>query len=260
MIRNRIIIALIFIITIIVFISCTTENPIGPAIKQTWGTYDYFSYGLHENWEYIERYPYENDSSDYWLYIFGQEYIKPYTGWQVGILIDGIPTGYYYVNAETSEGVYNCNPYGRVWWLMYKIPFIVGDKWHSETIYMDFYDEEWQRTFDVEVIGREDVSVIADDYEDCVKLKVRLKDSLVDTTSGDSSYYYVREAWYAPNIGLIKWVIIETDVEVWTDASCILKKRYHKRYEGSSSSFLFQDLKRIDHGIGISILDHNVLR
>lgn len=245
--KNRIFLIFLFIVTTILLTSCSSENPIGPAIRQTWGTYDYLSYGMWENWKYIERYPFENDSFEVWYYIFGREFRKPYKGWQIAIFIDGEFTGYYYLNITTSEAMYNFNPGISDWWLIYEFPFIIGNKWHSETIVKDSNDDEWKRTIDAEILAREDISVVAGDYEDCVKLLVRIENSLIDTTGGDSSYYYVREEWCAPNVGLVKWVITETDVEAWRNASRILKKRYHRVYTGSSGALQYRDSDKITY-------------
>lgn len=257
--RKMFFLYLLILIIALSIISCS-KNPIGPAIKQTWGTYDYFSYGLYENWEYIEIYPNVPDTINFWLYCFGQEYIKPYKGWQIGIIINGVPTGYYYLDALTSEAMYNSNPYGRVWWLMYELPFIVGNEWHTETIYLDFNDVEWKRTFDAKVIGRGDVSVIAGDYKGCVKILENVKDCLVDTTNGDSSYYWTMEEWFAPNVGLIKWVITSTDVEELENAYGILTKRYHSIYNPSSYRFQFRNAKKINSEMGFPISGYNRLR
>lgn len=234
-------------------VSCSRRNPIGPVIKQTWGTYDYFSYGLYENWEYIEVYPNVPDTVNYWLYCFGQEYIKPYNGWQIGIIINGVPTHYYYLDASTSEAVYNSNPYGRVWWLMYELPFVKGNEWHSETIYLDFDGVEWKREFNAKVVGRGDMSVIAGDYKDCVEILVSIKDSIVDTANGDSSYSRVIEEWFAPNVGEIKWVVTKTDVEDWKGAYGVLTKRYHRIYNPSSYGFQFWKAKKINSEMGFPI-------
>lgn len=245
--RNRIFFALLFIIIAITFTSCSSENPIGPAIRQTWGTYDYFSYGIYENWKYQETYPYMDFTYELWFYIFGQEYREPYDGWQIAIFNDGEYTGYYNLNALASQAMYRYNFDINEWVLWYEIPFVIGNKWHSETSFKNLDDREWKEILDVEVVARTDISIGAGDYEDCVKLLMTVKNSLVDTTSGNSSYYYVKEEWYAPNVGLVKWVIIETDVEAWRDASRILKKRYHRVYTGSSSAFQYRDSDKITY-------------
>jgi len=232
--KKRVFLVLLLIVTAILLFSCSGKNPIGPTIRQTWGTYDYFGYGKYQNWKYIERYPHEKDSFEVWYYIFGTEYIKPYEGWQIWLLIDGVNTWLYHLDAKTDNAVYNYNPYTSDWVLFYEIPFVIGNRWYSSTTFEDELFVQWKEERRVEVVGRENVSVIAGDYEDCYKILNKKNYSMF---GGDSTYYYNMEMWYAPHIGLVKWIITETDIIEWKDASRVLKKKYYERFSGSANGF-----------------------
>lgn len=240
MIKKLSLFIIIVIITGAILTSCTSKNPLGPTISQAWGTYDYFGYGKYKNWKYIERYPNQNDSFEVWLYIFGTEYIEPYKGWQIWLFIDGVNTWLYSLDAKTDNAVYGYNPYTTDWVLYHEIPFVIGNKWYSSTTFEDGLFVQWREERRVEVVARENVSVIAGDYEDCYKILSKENYSMF---GGDSTYYYNMEMWYAPYIGLVKWVITETDIVEWKDASGVLKKKYYERFAGSTNSFQEQQLR-----------------
>jgi hypothetical protein len=233
--KVKAIIVLLLIPIVIVLVSCSSENPIGPVINQTWGTLNYFSYEVHDNWKYRVIYPNLGDTLELWYYIFGTEYIAPYEGYQRAILVNEIPTGYYYLDALQRNALYNFNPDISKWVLFYKLPFINDNSWESETNYRDFQNDEWKITLEVDVLQRESVSVIAGDFEDCVKIFRRETHIPIDTTAGDSTLYYEEERWFAPDVGLIKWRMIDTNDEDLRNAVVELKRAYHERYTGTSS-------------------------
>jgi hypothetical protein len=227
------------------FYSCSKENPVGYGINQIWGTTDYIPYDWYFNWQYQVDIPADSSQYELWYYVFGKEYIEPYSGWQIAIIYDGVPSGYYYLNANPGDGIYNSNPYGRVWWLTYEFPFIVGNRWHSETIVLDTKEREWRREIDVKILNKEDMDVIAGNYENCIKLYIKVTNSLVDITANDSSYYYEMHEWYAPNVGLVKEEIFDSDIEEWIGIRYLLKRKFTEPFTGGSGSLQSESIKRV---------------
>jgi len=233
--KNKVFFVFLITAIAIVFTSCTGKNPLEPAIKQAWGGYDYSPYRQNMAWAYSVKYPSENLSVNLMYLVSGREYFEPYNGWQVSVFIDG-QAAYYTVYAKTDEAIYNYNPDPEEWTLEYEIPFVIGNKWGYETLVEDPITEvEWNIKVNKEVMLKEDVSVTAGNFEDCAKVKEIIKWSSADSIYQDSSYYYILVCWYAPNIGLIKRLVIETDKDYLTNYSMILNKFYKDFYSASSS-------------------------
>jgi len=253
--RHCILLPLIVLFASFSIISCSKENPVGVLIRQTWGNYDYFTYKLHATWEYQANYPADNSYVNITHYIFGQEYIAPYTGWQVVVSYFGVPQ-YYYLDAKTEDAIYGYIPSIEEWSLRYSVPLIIGNKWHVEMKTIDFYtDIEYKVTIIREIIGRESVSIMAGTFENCFKLIMHEEWEAVDTTFADSNYYYDAECWYAPYVGLIEMIVINTDKQYLEGYSKILKQF---KQGSESSAYPYEDkcLKELDRKMIISISRH----
>jgi len=255
--RNWIVFTFLVMIAAIAFTSCTSENPLEPAIRQAWGSYDYFPYKVNMAWVYSVKYPSENLSLSVMYIVSGREYFAPYNGWQISVLIGGVPT-YYTVYAETDEAIYNYNPEPEEWLLEYKIPFVIGNKWDYKTVLTNPVNGiEFNVNVHKEVISREVISVTAGDFKNCVKVYEHINFSSTDPIYHDSSYYYIQECWYAPDIGLIKEIIIETNKDYLTDYSCILNQFYENYYQ-TTSNFQFHTSGKNTCNNAIPILVRNV--
>lgn len=239
---------LILLFSLLLFHSCSKENPVGYGINQIWGTTEYMPYDWYFNWQYQVDIPADSSQFELWYYVFGKEYIKPYSGWEVAIIYDGVPSGYYYLDANPGNGIYRFNPDVGEWVLIYELPIIDGNGWHSETFYLDAQEREWREKLDAIVRCKEEVEVIAGSYENCLKIYLRVIDFLVDTTGNDSSYYYEMHEWYAPNVGLIKWEVTNSDISEFVGQRGLLKRKFTEPFAGSYHSYQLKKMKSVSQG------------
>jgi hypothetical protein len=233
-IKKMVLFVLLPLLISIMFFSCS-ENPVGPVIRHIWGTSDYFPYEIYMNWKYEVEDPGYNLDYELWHYVDEKVYIQPDSGWAVVAIIDDIPL-YYFLIAERLDGIYRHTSESG-WLLEYELPFVIGSKWNLESSFTDSLLGEVTEKIDVEVLDREKVSVIAGTYEDCVKLKMDVSVSIVDTAGNDSSYYYKQYEWYAPNVGLVKWVIYDSDIPEMVGGNGMLKKKFKEYYFSGSGGF-----------------------
>jgi len=226
---------ILFILVAICSTSCTGKNPLEPIINQAWGNYDYFPLARDMAWYYIESYPYDSSSYEIVRWVCGRSYREPYYGWAVCEMVDGVSMGYYYLYANTNEGIYNYYSYPEKWCLLYQVPFVIGNKWSFESTMQKSNGQLIHRTLKGEVMSREDMKTEYGEYKDCIKLLISVKDSFVGSPVNDSSYYFIDEVWFAPNIGRVKWVTVDTDIDYWLGNSLVLTK-YFKEYYISSNN------------------------
>lgn len=228
-------------LTSIIFFSCS-ENPVGPVINHIWGTSDYFPYEIYMNWKYEVENPALDLQYELWRYVDVKVYKQPDSAWVIVDIINDIPLYYFYV-AERVDGIYRSSEESG-WWLEYELPFILGSKWESESSLTDSLLGEVTQKIDIEVLCRENVNTMAGNFEECVKLRVDVSVSIVDTSGADSSYSFKQYEWFAPNVGLVKWVIYQSDIPEMVGENGLLKRKFKEYYFSDFGDFRSKIRKR----------------
>lgn len=213
--------------------SCTSNNPLAPAIKDAWGDYDYFPFGLNVAWLYDLTYPSDTVTYEFLYHIDQVGYLDPYLGYRMVISVEGIviasPAW-----AVTEEEVFQNNWDENGWFLQYVTPFVLGNRW-DEHVVSSIPPVTYNVDIEKEVKARKTGTVPAGTYEDCIKFREEFRHTAADLQYADSSYYYVLERLYAPNIGLIREEIVESDVPGLAGAVMAMRQFYID-YQGSFGS------------------------
>jgi hypothetical protein len=222
--------ALIAILAMCLLISCTSENPLTPVIKDAWGDYDYFPFAVGTAWLYDAHYPQDSLTIEWLEHVDLMGHLDPYTAYRMRIVVDGVFLGYV-IWAEPDEEVLSYDPYEDEWLLEYVVPFVLGNKWEEHTLVSTdpvTYLVHTER----KVTGREHITVPAGTFVDCIKLREKITWTATDLQYADSSFYYVKDCWCAPNIGILKWVVRESDIPAMVGNSLVLKE-FFRSYQGS---------------------------
>ncbi len=212
--------------------SCTSDNPLTPAIRDAWGEYNYFPYVLNVAWFYEMSYPPDTTTYEVRYHIDQTGYLEPYLGYRMVIAIeDIIITSQAW--AITEEKVFQNNWDANGWFLQYVTPFVLENRW-SEHIVYTIPPVTYNVNIEKEVVERKTLTVPAGTYEDCVKFREHFQYTAADLQYADSSYYYTLERWYAPNIGLIREDIVASDRPGLAGGRMVMKQ-FITNYQGSSA-------------------------
>ena len=195
------------------FISCTKDNPLESVIREIWGDYDYLPYAIGYTWTYNVNVPQDTVSYNMTYNVAAREYQEPYNAWKINVLYEWIIIGYQYV-AETDNAIYYFYFYNEQWAMFSRFPFVIGNSWSDAATVTDRDSIVYYR-FEIhgEVTGREEVSVRAGTYENCAVVREQHRYIALDPMYEDSSYYFYQNVWFAPNVGMVKLEVTESDLD-----------------------------------------------
>ncbi len=96
------------------------------------------------------------------------------------------------------------------WQAYVEIPLVLGNEWQDvweDTVTV--FNQPLHRVDNLhaKVLAIEDVSTEAGDFSNCYKIRFELREEIHSSIIGDSVMEKTIFEWYAPNIGLVKWII-----------------------------------------------------